>query len=82
VEKGAEMKSTLLTDVFTMEDFKTAHGDKAIILFIETEDGKLSPVLSEDEEIDGSITIHSLVLEQDNPEAKALKKKEVSEEKS
>jgi hypothetical protein len=42
----------------------------------------LSPVLSEDEEIDGSITIHSLVLEQDNLEAKALKKKEVSEEKS
>jgi len=82
VGKGAEMKSTLLTDVFTMEDFKTAHGDNAIILFTETEDGKLNPVLSEDEKIEGSITIHSLVIEQDDPETKALKKKEVSEVKS
>ena len=61
---------------------KAAHGDNAIILFTETEDGKLNPVLSEDEKIEGSITIHSLVIEQDDPETKALKKKEVSEGKS
>lgn len=82
VGKGAEMKSTLLTDVFTIEDFKTTHGNNAIILFTETEDGKLNPVLSEDEKIEGSITIHSLVIEEDGPETKALKKKEVSEGKS
>ncbi len=62
-----------------MEDFKTAHGDNSIILFTETEDGKLSPVLSEDEEIEASEQgTHSFSIRQ----TKALKKKEVSEGKS
>lgn len=82
VRRGAEMKSTLLTEVFTLEDFKTTHGENAIILFTETEDKKLSPVLSETEKIEGPITIHSLVMEQDDPETKALKRKQAKEVKS
>ena len=82
VRRGAEMKSTLLTEVFTLEDFKTTHGENAIILFTETEDKKLSPVLSETEKIEGPITIHSLVIEQDDPETKALKRKQAKEVKS
>jgi hypothetical protein len=78
VRRGAEMKSTLLTDVFTLEDFKRTHGDNAMILFTETEDKKLSPVLSGTEKIEGPITIHSLVIEQDDPETRALKKKEAA----
>lgn len=82
VGKGAEMKSTLLTDVFTLEDFKMTHGDNAIILFLENENGNLSPVLSEIEKIEGPITVHSLVIEQGNPETRSLKKKEAKERKS
>ena len=82
VRRGAEMKSTLLTEVFTLEDFKTTHGENAIILFTETEDKKLSPVLSETEKIEGPITIHSLVIEQDDPETQALKRKQAKEVKS
>ena len=82
VRRGAEMKSTLLTDAFTLADFKRIHGDNAMILFTETEDKKLSPVLSGAEKIEGPITIHSLVIEQDGPETKALKKKEAAGGKS
>lgn len=79
VRRGAMMKKTLLTDVFTLEDFKNIHGDDAIILFTETEAGVLTPVLSDAEKIEGPIAIHSLVVEKDDPETKALKKKEAAE---
>ena len=38
--------------------------------------------IEEEEKVEGAITIHSIVIEQDDPETKALKKKEVSEGKS
>lgn len=76
--KGAEMKKTLLTEVFTLEDFKKTHGENAIILFKEDEDKVLTPVLSNTEKIEGPVTIHSLVIEQDDVETKALKRKEAN----
>ncbi|MEN8773371.1 MAG: cation:proton antiporter [Akkermansiaceae bacterium] len=82
VGRGGIMKKTLLTEVFTLEDFRRTHGDNAIVLFTETEDKKLTPVHSETEKIEGPIAIHSLVIEQDDPETKALKKKEAAEGKS
>lgn len=76
--KGAEMKKTFLTEVFTLEDFKKRHGENAIILFKENEEKVLTPVLSNTEKIEGPITIHSLVIEQDDVETKALKRKEAN----
>ncbi len=80
VEQGAEMKSTLLTEVFTLEDYKMTHGDNAIILFKESDDKVLSPVLSDTEKIEAPITIHALVITGDDLEMKALKKKEAAAE--
>lgn len=82
VRNGAEMKKTLLTEVFTLEDYKLTYGENAIILFKETEDKVLSPILSDTEKIEGPLTIYSLVIEQDDIETKALKKKEAAEAKS
>lgn len=79
VRQGAVMKSTLLTDVFTLDDFKANRGENAIILFTETEDKVLTPVLSDAQKIEGPITIHSLVIEEQDPETKAMKKKEAAE---
>ena len=62
VQRGAEMKATPLTNVFTMEDFRRTHGERALILFKEKEGGVLSPILSNEEKLDGPITLHSLVL--------------------
>ncbi len=81
VGRGATMKKTLLTEVFTLDDFKNTHGENAIILFTETEEGVLTPVLSDVEGIEGPVAIHSLVIEKDNVEMKALKKKEAAEAK-
>jgi NhaP-type Na+/H+ or K+/H+ antiporter len=81
VGRGAIMKKTLLTEVFTLDDFKATHGEDAIILFTETEEGVLTPVLSEAEKIEDPVAIHSLVIEKDDVETKALKKKEVAETK-
>jgi len=81
VGRGAIMKKTLLTDVFTLEDFKGIHGEDAIILFTETDEGVLTPVLSETAKIEGSVAIHSLVIEKDDVETKALRKKEAAEAK-
>lgn len=80
-QRGAEMKKTLLTGIFTLEDFKKTHGENAIILFKENEEKVLTPVLFNDEKLEGPVTIHSLVIEQDDIETKALKKKEANASK-
>ena len=41
----------------------------------------MTPVLSEAEKIEDPVAIHSLVIEKDDAETKALKKKEVAETK-
>jgi hypothetical protein len=65
VRRGAKMKATPLTEVFTIDDFKNIYGESALILFKETEDKALSPILADEEKIEGQITIHSLVLPKD-----------------
>ena len=81
VRMGAEMKKTLLTEVFTLDDFKAIHGENAIILFKENDEKVLTPILSSAEKLEGPLTIYSLVIEQDDIETKALKKKVASEAK-
>ena len=78
VGRGAVMKKTLLTEVFTLDDFKAMHGKNAIILFTEAEDGVLTPVAANEAkvEMEGQMAIHALVIEKDSVEEKALKKKE------
>lgn len=75
VRRGAEMKATPLTEVFTLEDYKKVHGDDAIILFQYSEEKGLRPVLADAEEIEAPVTIYSLVIEKEDIETKALKKK-------
>ncbi|MDA7881731.1 cation:proton antiporter [Akkermansiaceae bacterium] len=67
VEKGAVMKATQLTEVFTLEDFRLTHGDDAIILFQSDEEKGLRPILSDAEGITSPTTILSLVIEKEAP---------------
>lgn len=82
VRRGGEMKASKLTDVFTLEDFRTIHGDDAMILFQHTPEKGLQPVLADTEKIEGFVTIYSLVVEKEDVETKALRKKEESETKA
>jgi hypothetical protein len=64
VRRGAEMKATSITDIFTVDDFKKTHGENAVILFKEMPGGQLSPVLAEGEKLEGPITLHALVIDE------------------
>ncbi|MFT6862121.1 MAG: CBS-domain-containing membrane protein [Akkermansiaceae bacterium] len=81
VRRGGEMKASKLTDVFTLADFRTIHGDDAMILFQHTPEKGLQPVHADAEKIEGFVTIYSLVVEKEDLETKALRKKEESEGK-
>lgn len=61
VGRGAVLKATLLTDVFTLEDFRNTH-DQALILFQHDEAKGLRPIFAEDEEITGPTKIYALVM--------------------
>ena len=76
VSRGAEMKASKLTDVFTLEDFRNIHGEDALILFQNTPEKGLQPVEADAEKIEGFVTIYSLVVEKEDLETKALRKKE------
>ena len=82
VRRGGEMKASKLTDVFTLEGFRTIHGDDAMILFQHTPEKGLQPVHADAEKIEGFVTIYSLVVEKEDLETKALRKKEESETKA
>jgi len=62
VGRGAVVKKTQLTDVFTLEDFHRTHGEDAIILFEHLPEKGLRPVESQ-EDIRGPGTIYSLITE-------------------
>ncbi len=70
VARGAVMKKTQLTEVFTVDDFRATHGDDAVILFREDAEKGLRPVTVNGEGIHGPTTIHSLVVEQKVPKRK------------
>lgn len=61
VGRGAQWKATLLTDLFTLADFRNTH-EQAMILFQYDDERGLRPVFAEDEEIEGGTTIYSLVM--------------------
>ncbi|MEN8736352.1 MAG: cation:proton antiporter [Akkermansiaceae bacterium] len=61
VGRGGVLKATLLTDVFTLADFRATHHE-AMILFQHDVEKGLRPVFAEDEEIAGTTMIYSLVL--------------------
>ncbi|MDB4577664.1 hypothetical protein N9090_00635, partial [bacterium] len=64
VRRGAVMKVTLLTDVFTLEDFRMTH-ERVMILFQHDEEKGLRPVVSDVETIEGPTKIYSLVMEKE-----------------
>ena len=70
VRRGAVVKKTQLTDVFTLEDFHTTHGEDAIILFQHDEEKGLRPVSAEKSEITAPTTIYALVKEAPAAETK------------
>ncbi|YCM43107.1 cation:proton antiporter [Verrucomicrobiaceae bacterium 227] len=76
VARGGEMKASKLTDIFTLEDFRNTHGEDALILFQNTPEKGLQPVEADAEKIEGFVTIYSLVVEKEDLETKALRKKE------
>ena len=82
VRRGAEMKASKLTEVFTLGHFRQIYGDDAIILFQHSAEKGLRPVLASAEAIESPTTIYSLVIEKEAPETKALRKKEKTEPKA
>jgi len=64
VRQGAEMKMTLLTEVFTLVDFRRTH-ERVMILFQHDDEKGLRPVVSDAAEIEGPTKIYSLVMEKD-----------------
>jgi NhaP-type Na+/H+ or K+/H+ antiporter len=60
--KDAVIKKTLITDVFTLEDFQATHGNSAIILFLDDEDRGLRPARHDLDKITPNTTVYALVL--------------------
>ena len=58
------IKKTLLTEIFTLENFHEVHGEEAVILFLHDEGKGLRPAAADLESIPPGTTIYSLV----NPE--------------
>lgn len=69
VERGAVFKATQLTEVFTIEDFQSMHGEDAVILFREDREGKLRPVEASGEKLKGGMTVYALVFEKGGEKA-------------
>ncbi|MGJ8698323.1 MAG: cation:proton antiporter [Verrucomicrobiaceae bacterium] len=64
VGRGAVLKATPLTEVFTLEDFRMTH-KRAMILFQHDAEKGLRPVAAAAEEITVPTTIYSLVMEKE-----------------
>jgi len=55
------IKKTLLTEIFTLENFHEVHGEEAVILFLHDEGKGLRPAAADLESIPPDTTIYSLV---------------------
>lgn len=55
------IKKTLLTEIFTLENFHEVHGEEAVILFLHDEGKGLRPAAADLESIPPGTTIYSLV---------------------
>ena len=61
--RGAVVKKTQLTEVFTLEDFRRVHGESAIIMFMHDEERGLRPVEAETiDKIPAEVAIYSFVI--------------------
>lgn len=58
---GAIVKKTLITDVFTLEDFTLTYGEDAIVLFLHDETRKLRPAPADLDDIPPNTTIYALI---------------------
>lgn len=59
--RGAVIKKTQITEVFTLEDFTTTYGEEAIVLFLSDDTGKLRPAPADLDKIIPNTTIYALV---------------------
>ncbi len=62
VAGGATLKNTLITEKFTLADFRATHGEgEPLILFLDDESRGLRPAVADLEEVDPGTTIYTLV---------------------
>ncbi|MGE9266500.1 MAG: NAD-binding protein, partial [Verrucomicrobiales bacterium] len=69
--RGAVVKKTQLTDVFTINDFRKVHGDEAIILFLHDAERGLRPYEADrKEKLPEEVTLYAFVIpEEENGHA-------------
>lgn len=72
---GGIIKKTLITDVFTLEDFYAEHGGHAYILFLASEDKGLRPAPADLKEVAPDTTIFALIPSEDSTRELAENKK-------
>ena len=60
--RGAHVKSTQITEVFTLEDFHVRYGDEAVILFLDDEDKNLRPAPADLDKVNPGTKIYAFVL--------------------
>ncbi|MDP0489589.1 MAG: cation:proton antiporter [Verrucomicrobiota bacterium JB023] len=74
--RGAQIKKTQITDVFTFEDFVSTHGDDALVLFMNHPEKGLAPVTSDITNLPPGTHLYSLLPEEEpstmmSPEAES-----------
>ena len=62
IRRGATIKSTQITDQFTLEDFYVRYGDDAIILFLMSEEKKLRPAPDDLDKVPPGTKLYALVM--------------------
>jgi NhaP-type Na+/H+ or K+/H+ antiporter len=62
IRRGATMKSTQITEQFTLEDFHLHYGEEAVILFLTDEDKGLRPAAADLDKISPGTKLYALVL--------------------
>lgn len=73
--QGAKVKKTLITDIFTLEDFFRTHGSDAYILFMNHPEKGLSPIDNSIKELPQGTILYSLLPAEEPP----AKKEEVAQ---
>ncbi len=64
---GAKVKKTQITDIFTLEDFRTTHGDEEpLILFLHDPDRGLRPAKCDLEKVSSGTSIYVLMVEKED----------------
>ena len=61
VRRDATIRKTHITDVFTLEDFQSTHGNDAIVLFLHSDDRGLRPAGADLDKVAPDTTLYALV---------------------